>query len=72
MAWKRGSDLIPCDQQRALQRWERNPPFTNDNEWLAHTRFRVNGKGRLDGRARNCYSSPTLAMLSFAIPEAAQ
>lgn len=69
MASKLGIDLTPQDQQRALERWPRTPQFQRDKEWLAHTRFRVNGKGRLDGRARYCYPTPSMAML---IPEAAE
>lgn len=33
--------------------------FTNDQEWLAHTRFRVRQDGRLDGRVHCCESNAT-------------
>ena len=68
MAWRLGSELPACDQQRVLGRFARSPQFPTDADWLAHTRFRVNGKGRLDGRARNCYSLPSMATLSFTRP----
>jgi len=33
--------------------------FKNDQEWLEHTSFKVTKVGRLDHRAKYCYSSPT-------------
>lgn len=63
MALKLGSELTPCDQRRAVERWRRTPQFRTDRDWLGSTRFKVNGKGRLDGRARYCYPSPSMQML---------
>lgn len=33
--------------------------FASDAEWLANTRFAVRKNGRLDRRAKHCYSRPT-------------
>lgn len=63
MAWKLGSELPTLDQNRALAHWQRTPQFATDHDWLGGTRFRTNGNGRLDRRARNCYPAPTMAML---------
>ena len=33
--------------------------FADDQDWLAHTYFRVRADGRLDARCRACLSYPT-------------
>ena len=33
--------------------------FENDEEWLKNTKFSITSKSKLDGRCRECYSSPT-------------
>lgn len=79
MPWKLGVDLAPQDQQHVkaafihrstgehpvpAAKGRRYPVlFRDDREWLAHTRFKVRANGRLDQRARHCWSSPTLTML---------
>jgi len=65
VALKLGTELTAQDQQTALHnpRWPRTKQFPDDAGWLAHTRFRVNGKGRLDARARYCYPVPPPSMI---------
>lgn len=70
-----GTHLHPDDQDHVLRAfvhryarthvptWARGtnymPQFADDADWLAHTRFRTRGDGRLDRRAKFCESSPT-------------
>ncbi len=71
---KLGSELTPEDQKHVLAayvhrftgdhrpKWAKGGytiQFRDDQEWLAHTRFHVTKRGRLDGRFRACESSPT-------------
>ncbi len=35
------------------------PQFASDQDWLAHTEFRIRNDGRLDERANFCHSTPT-------------
>lgn len=49
--------------------------FASDADWLANTRFRCKANGRLDKRARHCFSNPTwpddFIRRRFAVPAAA-
>lgn len=47
----------------ASKEWKDGKPyplqFKDDADWLENTEFTTKKNGRLDGRARECYSRPT-------------
>jgi hypothetical protein len=59
MAWKCGAELTSQDQLAAVNKWlapnQLGCEHLSVAEWLAANRFRVNGHGRLDRKARFCY-----------------
>lgn len=67
MKTKLGSDLTPLEKKIVLARFvhrftAENPPAGkswSDADWLEHTEFVVTKSGKLDRRARQCFTCLT-------------